>query len=313
MDTWKRSLLPEINSTETDYRAEVIAAGLPVENRDEDRALITRKGGNNKGVAKDVSKISAELSDLDLVERLYIHTNRYGIYDSLPEGFFHQSSNRRKNRSQQDVLGDIRAHREKESHARRFFQPFEMAIDGLLVDAQLYEQQFDKAHTHENLKLIFEEHWDILQYLSVKQSLLLLKIIPLVAGAGGDFSLMASIMGVILNSPVKITEGKKSFLEINEKERKILFNRILEVDSVMGKSVRTDFPDLDITIGPTSAKKVRDFQANKNNQVILDKLIEMIVPFDRNVNIRYEVFESEKKFRLSSPAHKAYLGVNTTL
>lgn len=313
MNKEELKLLSNINTTETDYKAEVLVAKLIDAGLEEDKILITRKGGNNKDVAKDISKINTEFSGLDLIEYLYIYANRYGIYDSLPEGIFHQSLNRKNNRTQQDVLEGIRAHRLEEFHARRIFQPFEMAIDNFLIDIQIYEQRFDKAYTYENLKNIFEEHWDILPYLSVNQSLLFLKTIPLIPEASQSFEFMASIMSAILDCPVKIIEGKKSLLEVDKKERSSLRNMKMGINSVMGKTVKTDFADLDVIIGPTTAQQVRDFQIHKNNQIILAKFIEMIIPFDRNVNVRYEVFESEKKFRLSGNAHKAYLGVNTTI
>lgn len=313
MDTKQTRLLSEINTIETDYRAEVVASAFLNAGQKEGKVVIVRKGGGSKDVAKDIAKVSTEFSGLDLMEYLYIHTNRYGIYDALPEGIFHQPQSRRRSRSRQDVLEDIRVGRTDEFHARRFFRPFEMIIDRLLVDARIYEQQFDKAYAYENLKVILEEHWDILQYLSVKQTLLFLKAVPLIAGSGRSFPLMASIMRAILDCPVKIEEGKKSELEVAEEERSSLRNLKLGVNLVMGKAVITNFPDLNIIIGPTGARQVRDFQRNKNNLVILDKLIEMIIPFDRNVTIKYEVFEAEKRFRLSDGTHKAYLGVNTTI
>lgn len=313
MDAKQARLLSEINTTETDYRAEVVASAFLSAGQKEGKVVIVRKGGSSKDVAKDIAKVNTEFSGLDMMEYLYIHTNRYGIYDSLPEGMFHQSQSRKRNRSRKDVLEDIRTGRTDEFHARRFFRPFEMVIDRLLIDARIYEQQFDKAYTYENLKVIFEEHWNILQHLSVKQTLLFLKAIPLIPESGCSFSLMASVMSVILDCPVKIEEGKKSELKVAEGDRSSLRDLKLGVNFVMGKAVRTDFPDLNIIVGPTGAKQVRDFQRNKNNLIILDKLIEMIIPFDRNTNVKYEVFETEKKFRLSDGAHKAYLGVNTTI
>lgn len=309
----KLKLLLDTNTLESDYRAEVLVAGLLEAGQDENRMLIVRQDAKRKDVAKDISRINKEFSGLDLVEYLHIYTNRYGIYDSLPEGLFHQSLNRRRRKTQQDVIDEMREHRIGEFHVRRFFQPFEMAIDQVLIDTQLYEKKFDKAYAYENLKLIFEEHWDILEYLSLKQTLLFIKLIPLIPEAGRSFELMASVMSVILDCPVKIKEGRKSQMEVAEEECISLNKMKLGVNSVIGKTVQNDFADLDIILGPTDAKRVKEFQTSLNHQVILQKLIDLIIPFDRNTNIRYEVFKEEMKFRLSDKYNKAYLGVNTTL
>lgn len=313
METNRLQIRDDINTLDTDFRAEVVVAGLLKAEQDEDRIVIVRQRGNMRDVSKDVSKTEYVYSDYDLLEYLYIYTNRLGIYDSLPEGIFHQPENSRRLRSTEDVVREIRSQREEEKLARRFFRPFEMAIDQLLVDAQLYEQKFDKAHVYGNLCNILKEQWHILRYMNLRQGILFLRIVPLIAEVLQDYEKMSAVMSIILNCPVCIKEGRKSDNVLPDREKDGLGKFKLGVNFVLGKIVESDNPDLNIVIGPINTIEMKSFRSNGNNKQILKRLIDMIIPFDRNKNIEYRLSKTDTKFRLSGKGHATYLGINTRL
>lgn len=313
METNRLQIRDDINTLDTDFRAEVVVAGLLKAEQDEDRIVIVRQRGNMRDVSKDVSKTEYVYSDYDLLEYLYIYTNRLGIYDSLPEGIFHQPENSRRLRSTEDVVREIRSQREEEKLARRFFRPFEMAIDQLLVDAQLYEQKFDKAHVYGNLCNILKEQWHILRYMNLRQGILFLRIVPLIAEVLQDYEKMGAVMSIILNCPVCIKEGRKSDKVLPDREKNGLGKFKLGVNFVLGKIVESDNPDLNIVIGPINTIEMKSFRSNGNNKQILKRLIDMIIPFDRNKNIEYRLSKTDTKFRLSGKGHATYLGINTRL
>lgn len=313
METNRLQIRDDINTLDTDFRAEVVVAGLLKVEQDEDRIVIVRQRGNMRDVSKDVSKTEYVYSDYDLLEYLYIYTNRLGIYDSLPEGIFHQPENSRRLRSTEDVVREIRSQREEEKLARRFFRPFEMAIDQLLVDAQLYEQKFDKAHVYSNLCNILKEQWHILRYMNLRQGILFLRIVPLIAEVLQDYEKMGAVMSIILNCPVCIKEGRKSDKVLPDREKNGLGKFKLGVNFVLGKIVESDNPDLNIVIGPINTIEMKSFRSNGNNKQILKRLIDMIIPFDRNKNIEYRLSKTDTKFRLSGKGHATYLGINTRL
>lgn len=87
------SVLQLVNQINTDYKAEVIGAGLANSGWDQKRILLVRKQGDKRFVSKDIYGIDSEYSTRDLMEYLYIYTNRQSIYESLPEGVFHQPLN----------------------------------------------------------------------------------------------------------------------------------------------------------------------------------------------------------------------------
>ncbi|NDV69999.1 type VI secretion system baseplate subunit TssG [Dysgonomonas sp. 25] len=313
MKTNKVHTIESLNTLDTDFKTEAIVAGLVENGQDEERTVIVRQRGNKRNVSKDIHKIGYIYSNYDLLEYLYVYTNRSGIYDSLPEGIFHQPESGMHQRDAEDIISKIRSQRDEENQARHFFQPFEIAIDQVLVDAQLYELKFDKAHIHDNLREIFKEQWHILQYMTLKQALLFIRIVPSIPEILQSYFQMATAMGIILGCPVSIREGQKSRLKLSPGEKNGLGQCQLGVNFVLGRSVESSNPDLDITIGPVSTEEMKSFQSNGSNKQILTRLIDMLIPFDRNKNINYKLFDTHAKFRLSGKGHTAYLGINTKL
>lgn len=305
--------MDHINHLDTNYKAEVIASVLIESGLEPDKVILYRNRGDKRLIYKDIDKIQYISSDSDRLDSLYIYTNRESIYDTLPEGLFHRVSFNRKQTTKDTILQDIKEQREKEKHLRRFFQPFEMVLDSMLVETQLQEQKFDKIHLHENLSRVIREHWDIFQYLSTRQSLLFLKLIPILPESSANLQLMANVISVMLDCPVQIEEYRKSQLTVEDSEELQLRHWKLGVNSVLGTQLQSGNRDLLITIGPIRLEQMRLFEFGKTNHQILQELIRMIIPFDRNTQIKYITIQEETAFHLSDDNHTAYLGINTCL
>lgn len=303
-----------INSLSTDYRAEVIASGVIEAGQDKDKILIFRGKSNTRDVSKDIYKINYAYLSEDLMECLCIYTTRQGIYDNLPEGIFHQSHDTRKKRYHEEIIEEIKDQRLEEIIARRFFQPFEMAIDRILVDAQLYEKKFDKVNFHDNLKKTFTHYWHVFKLMDLKQSAFFIKIIPELYRIPTDFDYMGEILSVIFDIPFKVEPGKVSKIPVDKKKIPKLGKSKLGINSVLGGDHFTDGSrDIRITIGPMHPEQARLFCSSFHNDLLLKELLKLMLPFNYQREIKYLTSKEHCKFRLSSPTHTAYLGINTVL
>jgi hypothetical protein len=302
-----------VNTVDTDYRAETLVAGLTGSGWETDNVFIIREKGAMRDIAKDIHRIEKEYAGFSLVEYLCIYTHRDGIYDSLPEGLFHQSSNIRRQKSKEEILHEIRTHCEEEFFARKYFQPFEMVVDKALADVLAYEQKYHQAHLYDNLYEIIGEYWELLKHLNLRQALLFMKVIPVITEVFRSLQLTAKVIGIILDSPVSICEGRKSEHCLHAGETFPLGKWKLGVHSVIGRTLQSDYPDWEITIGPVSPEKMRLFLPGGTNDRIVKGLIDILIPFNLNATLKYRITESEKKFRLSDNTHKAWLGINTML
>lgn len=305
--------LAQINNIETNFKSEVIAAALTENGLDREKMVLIRQQGNKKGVSKDIDRLRYQAPDHDIMERLYIYTNRESIYDSLPEGIFHQISTTRYANSKEEIIREIREQRNKKDTIQKFFQPFEMILDDLLIDVQSYEQKYNKIHFYKNLTRVIDEHWDILQHLSTGQALQFIKAIPILPEASRNMELTADIISMILDSPVNIKENTISDLKLEFGKCEKLSNWQLGINSVLGNTVQYHTPSLLILIGPVSLERMKLFESNQKNDLILKELINLLIPFNRNVISKVQITKSESKFRLSGGGHTTYLGINTTL
>jgi hypothetical protein len=296
-----------INTVETNYRAEMALGGFIAGGCEEGNAFIIRRKGSLRDISKDIDDIRRYA---DTVE---IYSNRSGIYDALPEGMFHSSASSRKSKDKEQILHEIREQQEEENAARDYFRPFEKMLDRMLAETQIYEQKYNKAHLYSYFSSIFREQWDILEYLTAVQALLFIRLLPVMREAAGSFELTAKVMAIILGCPVRIREWKKMEQILERKDSAKLGKWQLGINSVIGKTVMSDDRSLEISIGEISPAQMRLFEMGANSDRILKHLIDLMIPFDRDTKIKYKVTGNEKKFRLSSAAHKTYLGINTTL
>ena len=309
----EEGLSSSINTIDSDFKAESIAAGLIEAGYDADKILLVRRHGDKRHVSKDIDTVQKQYSTQELMEYLYIYTNRVSIYDTIPEGIFHQPLNTAKRKTQEDVLSEIRRHREEENFARRYFQPFEMIFDQVLIDAQLYEKQFDKKNFHDRLKKIFSRYWSILHLLTLRQAVFFIKSIPVIDTTFADFTITDILMSTIMEVPVHIELVRSKPSKAQMSTANILGECRLDVDAVLGDCFVDAYRDICITIGPMQAEEMKLFESGSKNDLILKQLMQLLLPSDYRTDIKYTVLQDEKGSRFSDENHTAYLGINTIL
>lgn len=302
-----------VNRLETNYKAEALAAGVIEAGREAERTLIVRQKGSKQHISKDIEHVLTSFSQQDLMEYLYIYTNRTGIYDSIPENIFHQPYNTARKKSQEDVIEEIRRHRTEEFYARRFFQPFEMVVDQLLIDVQLYERRFDKKNFHDNLKNILSDFWPVLQDMTLRQAVFFIRIMPLAHRLHTDYALMGKLLSVIMEVPIKVTLGELATFKVNRSIKLESGKWKLGVNSIVGKSFKDGSRNVKITIGEASPEDIRYFYEGFKGRTILDGILHKFLPVTMPIVYEYKTFPKQAHFKLSSKNHKCYLGINTRL
>lgn len=302
-----------INSTDSDFRAEVIAAELVENGFNIDNLFIIHKGAARRAVSKDIIGVRLDRSsELDLKDYLHINVNRDGLYDILPEGVFHQPIYKKEERNKDKIIEEMRLHRKQEVYARQFFQPFETEINRALVLAQLYENRFDKPYIYRDFVNVFRSYWSLINQLDTPKALLFLNMIPLLRNLRVDFDKAAKYIGLILDTQVSIS--KQSTKQKVDKDKNIRLNNCrLGINFVLGNKFADGHGDIVITLGPMPSTQMELFIKGKKGDTVLNVLCEMLMPANAQINIRYKIERQHSKFSLSSDSHKAYLGINTFL
>lgn len=303
-----------VNKLDTDFKAEIVAAGLIETGVDAEKIVMVRENGDKRHVSKDIAKIEHHFSSQDLMEYLYIHTNRYGIYDAIPENILHQPFNSSKQKNQEDIISEIRHHRQEEFYARHFFRPFEMIIDRLMIDVHIYERRFDKKNFYGNLQNILSRYTPVLKLMTLKQAVFFIKVIPMLRRLTKDYTLMGQVLGILLEAPVKVTMGKLSTITVENSSDIISDEWILDVNSVLEDTLQDGYRGIEITIGPMDTESIISYYPGHKNENLLNQLLAMMLPANLVRNIEFETIEGEDDFYFSGDdSYTVYLDINTRL
>lgn len=300
-----------VNTTESDYKSEIVVANLIDQGYNPDRIFLIRNGGARRGFAKDIEGIEIQFSEYDLQDYLHILVNKEGIYDILPEGLFHQPINKKHAKDKEDILDEIRIHRQEEFFARRFFQPFEVEVDYAISNVYLYEFQFDKKISNKHFINVFTHYWPILKYLSSRQAILFMHCIPLLHKIRNRYKEVEEIMSKILDVPVSLIKQKLPAKKADSHFESELGNTILGVDSVLGRMFDDGQDDIKIILGPLSAEKMEYFMEPAIGHIVVDKLCHLFLPANTFWVKEFKISSENIIFYLSDEKRNAYLGVNS--
>lgn len=299
----------QYNLSDTDFKGEIVANTLRENHYDENRVLILRQGNARRGYSKDIDKVCQEYSQHDLKDYLNIYVNRKGLYDILPENMFHQHIYTEDHHSKEEVLDEIRIHREEEFYARRFFRPFEISIDQMLVDFQGMERKMDKMNVYRNYVNVFVKEWPVLELLPLKQAVMLVKILPYIESITASLKKIEQILSILLDIPVHLKEGKRAVTHVDRQMIPPLGKCRLGVDFVLGDNFEDGSSQLVLEIGPISANDLQDFLSGRKGDKILSELKELFLPADRQIVTKYIIRQEDTGFKLG----ESYLGINTCL
>ena len=316
MDDFRKILdyeMPERqpNTQDSDYTADAVAAYMVEKGYDPDKIIISRLGADKRGYGKEIEELSLYYSEYDQSDYVQILANRDGIYDILPEGIFHQTVNRKFNKDKEEVIDEIKIHREEEFFARKFFRLFEIELDHVLTDIALLEIAFDKRTSHPDYTGIFRSFWPVMNLLDRRQAVLFLHTIPILEKIRNSNSGIEESLSLILGVPISlepvILEKKESYSDFESK----LGTSRLGLDLVLGNTFNDGQYDLKVCVGPMSALKMKDFLQGEKNDRILNELCQLFFPANVFKVMEYILDPEDSRFILSTNQIATYLGINS--
>lgn len=304
----------KFNLPETDIRAEVLVSGLREQEYDPERTLILRQGDARRGFSKDIEMLRSEYSQYDLTDYLYIYVNRKSLYDELPEGLFHQHIYQKDRNSKEEILDEIRIHREEEFFARRFFKPFEITVDHMSVDFQHKERKMDKMNIHQDFVNAFTKQWPILRYFPLRQAVMFIKMLPFLENITNSLEKISQSMSILLDVPTLVKRGNKAIVVVDEISVPPLGKCILGENFISGNQFDDGSFRILMEVGPISAHKMSTFLPGSNNDRILRSLMDMFLPADKEIEVQYIIDQEDAIFKLESKDDVgSFLGISTYL
>ena len=314
----KRSRLSNIvaDSFDSDFKAEVIAAELINNHVPAEQIMIMSLGSRKRAFRKDVDAVTDEVSDYNNKEYTLITTHKEGIYDMLPQGLFHTPALPKSATTQKEIIDGIKKHKVEERNARRFFLPYEAAINHLRIQMALYETRLDKGAHHTQLVDIFKGYWKIFKYLDTNQSNIFLQVLPLIHDIRDDYTIAATIFELIFALPVKITSHHPGPVKNANPVFSSLNNTRLGIDLTTGNEVFDNGEDeINVIIGPINNKQLKLFMPGTANSKILELLCDYMLPVHIDITTQFELFDADKTTRLADKEndYNSTLGLSTYL
>lgn len=302
------------NQPDTDFKAEVVASGLKEQGYDAERTLILRRGDIRRGYSKDIHDIHSEYSHYDLTDYLYLYVNRRSLYDMLPESIFHRNLYQTGKISKEQVLEEIRIHRDEEFFARRFFKPFEISLDYMLVAFQNKERRIDEMNVHRDFINIFSRQWPVLDLLPVHLAVMLIHMLTYLEQITVSTENIGKCMSILMEVPVSLKKGGKCVMEVDPDIVPKLGECILGDNMVIGNSFDDGTYEMELEIGPISASRMKGFSPGAKDYQILQSLVELFLPADKIINTRYIIQQEDSRFKLGCSSEQGtFLGISSYL
>lgn len=303
-----------INDSDTDYKAEVIAGLLVEQGFSVDKLLIVRQGAGKRSVSKDIAELSHGRYK-NTETSLVLHTNRKSIYDHLPEGLFHKSSQSNGERSKESVLADMNRHRADEFFIRDFFRLFETETDINRILTQTKEFQYDKKNNHSQYINIYERFWPILKQMDLAKAVLFMKMIPLVSKIRLSKTEVANTLSLILDVPVKIAPVSKSRALKESVQLPLLGSARLGRNLITLGDASKASKTLQISVGPIAPENIESFMAGNHSYNVLELMLDNLLPANADRDIQLISSPQQNGFTLNAKKSKRtlFLGVTTWL
>ena len=304
------------NSLDLDFKAEVIAAEMVENNTPMDQIMILMLGGLQRSFRKDTSSVSEEISDYDHKEYTLVKTPKEGLYDMLPEGLFHKAESVKKAKTEKEIIASIKQRRVEQRDARRFFLPFEAAINNLRIQLALYENMLDKHVQYDDTLEIFAAHWSIFKYLDTRQSNLFLHLLPIVHEIRDEHQVIETIMELVFQLPVKIHLRNQLPQKLSLPLVSKLGDSLLGVDFTTGNALYASGEnEIVIHVGPIEINEYQQFMPEASNRIILEQLCDYFLPAHIDVVTEFELAAKDKTTRLDDgfDDSNSTLGLSTYL
>ena len=290
-----------------DLRAEVAAAIWLENGGDAERLLFEATGLFGRNYHRDIEK--NEQREIGRGQWTVFQINREGLYDALPEGLFHLSTQQTPDTKKK--IDQIRLQRRKEQQARRFFLPLEQEYHHVRLWTERIEQQAHELRAVNAFAEVMRGFWQLPDSLDDTQTLRLLELLPVLSGVSEDLSALGDLMGPLLGDTVRLewTDAPRLTVESTGP----LGQGTLGEDILFGGEVSTYLPAIRLTVGLRHLDQLSDYLPGRTGTQLLDWLVEWFLPAEAEVDIRFDL-PGNGSFTVNGPSFgEARLGYSTSL
>jgi len=304
-----------INNLQEDIKAEVIVANLLNSNMDMESMAAFNKGQFKRNFSKDI--LSTEVLKLnDYRKILAFNLSRDSIYDSMPEGLFHNISSKPMDSGKEMAIESRQLKREEE-FCRKFFSPIEAELFFHRVLLEQEERRLIHKISTRRYQDIFQTFWKIEPGLPQELVSYLILLLPFAHRMSGDYDLTAACLSVLLDEEVNyhLFSAVKYFkTDTNHQaaSNNTLGNCSLGGDLISGNDYREICPAIEFKIGPLTNSKIDEYIGHGDRVAFLNCFFAYFVPVGLECSFKIDkpiVFH----FTLAEGEATPVMGYNTVV
>lgn len=269
------------------FKSEVVCAGFLEQGVAMENIKVTAQGAFAKSYRNDIEKIVIDDHVDDSKTVFEVFLNRDGIYDKLPEGFFHQTKGSKKVRTVQDAVTEHKQFKTEEKQARKFFAPIEKMLFQYRLHTELAEREALYDIQNGKLNKTFYEFWNLGEGLPEPEANRLLQMMPYNNFIKGNTHATTTALGFILHREVAFKTKLRSENGHLPNAPKMDACR-LGMDTVLGTSHSEWLPVWEFTISGVSQGQLHQFVQEAPIGRLLQKFTEVFLPLEVEVDYQFD-------------------------
>ncbi|MEM6844143.1 MAG: type VI secretion system baseplate subunit TssG [Bacteroidota bacterium] len=245
----------------------------------------------------------------------FVDVNREGLYDTLPEGLFHQTLRKDAQIDTETAVEELELHRQEEKAARQFFLPLEQEFYRLQLLAEWQESQILLSSLNRQQYSSLIDLWRLPKELSTYQTVMMLHIIPLLHQVVGDLKAVSNLLGLVMEAPIEVQASQVTTWKADEVALPNLGEFELGRDSVLGNYIEDYHPHYQLIVGAIEKKYIAGYLPGGKKRQVLLRLCAYFLPCQADISVKIEIFpEEETGFLLKGKElGEGYLGYTTHL
>ncbi len=282
----------ELITTYQNLKAEIYVNEI-LENSDVDIAdfHIHNKSTFSRSYRRDIINFKLDTYS-STTDKLQFTIARNGIYDTLPEGLFHDPVKTKIDISYTELH---QKQKKQEKDARSFFAPLENEFFTQKVFIEENERILINDFTNLKADFLFK-FWNLDTDIPADYSIRLLQLLPYVHKISGDSELTALSLEKILKEKVVIT---KKYKTTSDNIQNTSSEQQLGVDFVLALTETTiSYPIWEITIGPVKKENIDKYAIDRATKKFITIFCDYFIPIEIDTIIKVTHSSKEETFVL---------------
>ncbi len=283
-----------------DIRAEVLASMLFENGIEIEKMLFETVGIFKRNFGSDI--VSVEDREVGRVVKKVMRLNREGIYDALPKDLFHLPTESKPTTKKK--IDEIKIQRQKEKKSRTFFLPLEQEFYQQRVWVENKELHSYELGKYGNFVNILRHFWQLPDFLTKKQVIKVIEILPTIHQFAGDLSIVEAVFSELIGQKVGIGYAPAKFFSIPYTA--YLGHVTLGEDMILSGEIASYLPTFELTISIQNSETLTDYLPSGSGLQFVNWLTNWLLPVENEVDIKVEFLGDSTCFEFDDT--KQYAG-----